>query len=44
MILLCEGHLCPVAPSFKGQGGSAPVMHPHSGFPGPTFDAKCLVM
>jgi len=28
MILLCKGTCAPVAPLFKGQGGSAPVMHP----------------
>ena len=34
MILVCKGTCVPVAPLFKGQGGSAPVMHPRSGVPG----------
>jgi len=33
MILVCKGTCAPVAPSFKGQGGSAPVMHLRSGVP-----------
>jgi len=32
-MLLCKGTCAPVAPTFKGQGGSAPVMHPRSGVP-----------
>jgi len=28
MALLCEGHLCSHCTRFKGQGGSAPSMHP----------------
>ena len=38
MILLCKGSYAPVSPPFKGQAGSAPVMHPRSGVPG--FRAK----
>jgi len=34
MILLCKRTCAPIAtPSFTGQEGSAPVMHPHSGVP-----------
>ena len=32
-ILLCKGTCALVAPPFKRQGGSAPVMHPCSGVP-----------
>jgi len=34
MILVCKGTCDPVAPLFKGQGGSGPGMHPRSGAPG----------
>jgi len=33
MMLLCKGTCAPMAPPFKGQGDSAPVMHPRSGVP-----------
>ena len=41
MILVCKGICAPVAPSFKGQGGSAPVLHPRSGVPG--YPSKCTM-
>jgi len=34
MVLVCKGTCAPVAPPFKGQGGSALVMQPRSGVPG----------
>jgi len=34
MVLLCKGTYAQAATSFKGRGGSAPVMHPRSGVPG----------
>jgi len=33
MILVCKVTCAPVAPPFKGQGGSDPVMQPRSGVP-----------
>jgi len=33
MIRVCKGTCAAVVPSFKGQGGSAFVMHPSSGVP-----------
>jgi len=37
MILICKGTCAPVASPFKGQGGSAPVIHPRSGVRGCSF-------
>jgi len=34
MILACKGTCARVVPPFKGQGGSAPVMHSRSAVPG----------
>jgi len=33
MTLLCKGTCATVSPPFKGQEGSAPVIHPRSGVP-----------
>jgi len=42
VILVCKGTCATVATPFKGQGGSAPVMHLRSGVPADTCDSKWL--